>query len=101
MPFVPVAEVARRIRALQDPVLRGKVQKALHLLHRTLELYRCACVGGHLLQDHLLSTAAAASTLRVVADCSGRNRRNRPTACVEQTPNVPDICTCPHTLTQA
>lgn len=40
--FVPVQEVAARIRAIDDPVLRGKVAKALHLLRRTLELYRCA-----------------------------------------------------------
>jgi hypothetical protein len=42
MSFVPVETLAHRIRTIDDHVLRGKVQKALHLLHRTLELYRCA-----------------------------------------------------------
>ena len=42
MSFVPVHELAERNRSIDDPVLRGKVQKALHLLHRTLELYRLA-----------------------------------------------------------
>jgi hypothetical protein len=40
MSFVPVQELAQRISSIDDPVLCGKVQKALHLLHRTLELYR-------------------------------------------------------------
>jgi hypothetical protein len=40
MRLVPVEQVAANIRAIDDPVLRGKVQKALHMLHRTLELYR-------------------------------------------------------------
>jgi len=42
MSFVSVEELLHRISTIDDPVLRGKVQKALHLLHRTLELYRCA-----------------------------------------------------------
>lgn len=41
--FVSVEDLAQRIRTIDDPVLRGKVQKALHLLHRTLELYRSVC----------------------------------------------------------
>lgn len=40
MSFVSVEELLHRISTIDDPVLRGKVQKALHLLHRTLELYR-------------------------------------------------------------
>jgi hypothetical protein len=46
MVFVSVEELAGRIRGIQDPVLRGRVQKALHLLHRTLQLYRCAYARG-------------------------------------------------------
>ena len=41
MQVIPVEQVAASIRAIDDTVLRGKVQKALHMLHRTLELYRC------------------------------------------------------------
>jgi hypothetical protein len=37
---VPVEQIAASIRAIDDPVLRGKIQKALHMLHRTLELYK-------------------------------------------------------------
>lgn len=40
MRLVPVEHIAASIRAIDDPVLRGKVQKALHMLYRTLELYR-------------------------------------------------------------
>eukprot|EP00878_Enallax_costatus_P028716 GHUV01031051.1.p1 GENE.GHUV01031051.1~~GHUV01031051.1.p1 ORF type:complete len:571 (+),score=152.40 GHUV01031051.1:434-2146(+) len=40
MQVIPVEQVAAGIRAIDDTVLRGKVQKALHMLHRTLELYR-------------------------------------------------------------
>lgn len=43
MRVVSVQEVAASIRAIDDPVLRGKIHKALHMLHRTLELYRCVC----------------------------------------------------------
>eukprot|EP00775_Hariotina_reticulata_P011537 gene11537-11680_t len=45
MRFVTVPELVVSIRAIDDPVLRGKIQKALHMLHRTLELYRCAHSG--------------------------------------------------------
>lgn len=41
MRYITLDEVAAGIRAIDDTVLRGKVQKALHMLHRTLELYRC------------------------------------------------------------
>eukprot|EP00879_Flechtneria_rotunda_P020950 GHRR01022060.1.p1 GENE.GHRR01022060.1~~GHRR01022060.1.p1 ORF type:complete len:191 (+),score=79.25 GHRR01022060.1:242-814(+) len=40
MRLVSVREVAESIRQIDDPVLRGKVHKALHMLRRTLELYR-------------------------------------------------------------
>lgn len=44
MTIVTVEELAARVRAIADPVLHGKVSKALSLLQRTLALYRRAPV---------------------------------------------------------
>lgn len=71
---IPVQELAQRIRTIEDPVLRGKVQKALHLLHRTLELYQC--VRCHLLlckhrtrQQHLPKAATVMQHVPTQPNC--------------------------------
>jgi hypothetical protein len=74
MRLVPVEQVAANIRAIDDPVLRGKVQKALHMLHRTLELYRCgfrsdlgalSCCGAK--RCRLVSATAATAAAGILA----------------------------------
>lgn len=44
MSLVTVEELAARVRCIADPVLHGKVSKALSVLQRTLALYRRASV---------------------------------------------------------
>jgi hypothetical protein len=43
MILVHVEELAARVRGIADPVLHGKVSKALSLLQRALALYRYTC----------------------------------------------------------
>lgn len=40
--FIAIEELQRRIDAIQDSVLQGKIAKAIKFLHRTFALYRCA-----------------------------------------------------------
>jgi hypothetical protein len=69
MRLVPVEQVAASIRAIDDPVLRGKIHKALHMLHRTLELYKYAI---YILFSCAGRSLAGASVLYMCQQCSNR-----------------------------
>jgi hypothetical protein len=81
MRLVPVEQVAANIRAIDDPVLRGKVQKALHMLHRTLELYRYSLSCQISLLYRIADIRAQALQVLVVRSSSVSNSSNCSSRC--------------------
>jgi len=42
MTHICVSELCAAVESIHDPVLKGKIAKALDVLHRTFALYKCA-----------------------------------------------------------